>query len=487
MRNKIEKILLIQSPNPKGKVVLRDHAGKFGIVEKKTSVVRYDKLPPLDLAYAASLLEENRFKADIIDSPTMNYNKETILKMISEKKPDLIFVNTSGSSISSDLDIANYLKNSTGIETIGLTQVYYPEKILKKTDIKFFIRGEIEYTILEFCQKYPKIKKIKGLIWKKGNKFFYNKKREFIKNLNELPFPAYHLLPMDRYSHHMFKKKNFFTVLTSRGCPFSCIYCPYPLGYGSIWRSRDPENVLEELELLTEKHNVKSILFRDQVFNLNPKRAEKICDGIIRRGIDIEWRCEARVELFSKELLKKMKVSGCKAIHLGIESGDINILKEIAKGGISKNHIQKVKEVFNHAREIGIETVAFFMVGFPNETKESVSKTFKLAKEINASEAWFCSMVPYPGTELHEIAKKEGWLLTDDIEDYTGRDVVMVTNCLTKKEIKDSVETGNALFFKDNTNFLKTVFNLKSIESALLDPKKAIKLTLGRFRKGEVK
>ncbi len=477
----MNKIIVVQPPDPEGLIVLRDHAGKFGIVEKKTSAVRYNKFPPLDLAYSAALLEKNGFDVSIIDSPTLDLDKSKILNDIVSKDPDLIFVNTSGASLSSDLDFASWLKNASEVETMALTQVFSPENVLKKKSIDIFIRGEIEHTILELCQKHPNIKKINGAFFKRGDKFFYNPKRPFIRDLDELPFPAYHLLPMKKYSHQMFKRKNFTTNLTSRGCPFGCVYCPYPIGYGDIWRGRSPENVLDELKMLVEEYKVKSILFRDQVFNFFPKRTEKICDGIVNEDFDITWRCEVRVELFSKILLQKMKRAGCAGIHMGIESGDPIILKNIAKGGISEQHITKVKEVFSDAREIGLETVAFFMIGFPGETKESVSKTFKLAKEIKANQAWFCSVVPYPGTELYELAERNDWLLTKDIRNYTGRSVVMKTDSLTEEEIKKAVDAGNFMFSKDRSQFLKTIFSLKGMTSAFLDPKKAFRFTLGRF------
>lgn len=471
-------IILIQPPDPEGTIVLRDHMGKFGILEKKTSIVRYDRFPPLDLAYSAALLEKNGFDVSIIDSPTLDLNRQKVLKEVATKNPDLILVNTCGVTVSSDLDIAGMLKKKLEVETIALMPTYVPEDILKKKDVEVYIRGEVEHTILELCQKYPDIRKIKGTFFKRGTRFLYNPKRPLIKNLDELPFPAYHLLPMDKYSGHMFKRKNFITVLTSRGCPFGCIYCLYPIGYGNVWRGRSPENVLAELKMLSEEYKVKSILFRDQVFNFIPERTREICDGMIKQDINIKWRCECRVDLLSRDLMMKMKDAGCAGVHLGVESGDPTILKNIAKTGIS---IDKIKKTFKEAREIGLEALAFFMIGFPSETKESVSKTFELARKIKAKQAWFCAVVPYPGTKLYELADKKGWILTKNFEDYTGRSVVMRTDCLTEEEIRDAVDTANIMFSKDNTQFLKTIFSLQGIRSALLNPKKAMKFTLNRF------
>lgn len=474
----IEKITLIQPPDPEGTVVLRDHAGNFGILEKKASVIRYDIFPPLDLAYSAALLEKNGFDVSIIDSPTLNLDRSRILREVVRKNPNLIIVNTSGVTVSNDLDLASWLKRTLDIETVAITPAYLPENVLKEKGIDIFVRGEIEYTILELCQKYPDIKGIKGIFYKEDGNFFNNPKRPLIENLDELPLPAYHLLPMKEYSFHMFRGKSFSTVMASRGCPFCCMYCPYPLGYGDVWRGKSPENVLAELRMLKEEYKIESVLFRDQVFNFIPERTEKICDEMIKQHLDMDWRCECRADLLSKELMMKMKKAGCAGVHMGVESGDPVILKKIAKTGLS---IARIKEVFNEAREIDLETVAFFMIGFPGETKESISKTFKLARELKAKQAWFCSVVPYPGTKLCKLAERKGWILTKNLEEYTGRTVVMRNDSLTEDDIRNAVDTANIMFSKDNAQILKTIFSLQGVSSVLLDPKKAVKFTLGRF------
>lgn len=205
--DKIQKVVLIQPPDPEGTIVIRDHMGRFGIKEKKNSVIRYDVFTPLDLAYSAALLEKNGFDVAIIDSPTLNLNRSKILRRVVNKNPDLIIVNTAGVTIPNDLDFASWLKNTLETETVAMTSTYMPEHILMNSDIDVFIRGEAEYTILELCQNYPDIKEIKGVSYKKDNKIFHNPRRPLIKNLDELPLPAYHLLPMHRYSNHMFKRK----------------------------------------------------------------------------------------------------------------------------------------------------------------------------------------------------------------------------------------------------------------------------------------
>lgn len=482
-RNKsaVKKVVLIQPPDPKGKIVIRDHMGRFGIMDDKVSVARNDVFPPLDLAYSAALLEKNGFEVRIIDAPVMNYTRARLLKEVKQFDPDMIIVNTAGVTIAYDLETAARLKSALRTETTVITPTFIDEEAIKKSKIGLFIRGESEYTVLELCQKYPNVKKIRGMFFRKGRKLVYNPKRPLIQDLDALPFPAYHLLPLKKYSNHMFKGRVFTTAMTSRGCPFGCIYCLYPLGMGHIWRGRTAQNVVRELKMLHEEFGVEAVLLRDQVFNFNQKRAEEICDGIIREGIKIKWRCEARVDLFSKRLLRKMKQAGCDGIHLGIESGDINVLNSVAKGCTTSKYLEITKRVFRQAKEVGLETLAFFMVGFPGETKESIEKTFKLAREIKADQAWFTGMVPYPGTELYKMAERKGWLLTKNYKEYTGRGAVMRTDHLSAEDIKKAVEAGNAMFSKSNVKFLQLAMSPQGIKSALLDPKRALRIVVGRF------
>jgi len=353
----------------------------------------------------------------------------------------------------------------------------FAEKIMGlNPEIDFGVFSEGEYTFSDLLNNLEHPERVKNLFVRHSNSIVFTGRGNYV-DFARLPPPLREPFDISKYKD----KYCSIGIQTKRGCKFGCIYCLYPLGCGSVWRGRSPEGVLTELKMLEEEYKIKSILFRDQVFNFNPKRTEKICDGIIKEGINIEWRCEARVDFFSKNLLVKMKKAGCAGVHMGIESGDLAILKSVAKGCISADHIDKVKKVFRDAREIGLEALAFFMIGFPGETKESISKTFELARELKAKRAWFSPIVPYPGTKLYEIAKMKGWLLTENLEDYTGRKVVMRTDQLTGEDIRKAVDAGNVMFSKDKTQLLKTVFSSQGISSALRDPKKALKFTLGRI------
>jgi len=478
---KMSDILLVQPPDPPNTQILRDHMGMFGILKKGISLIKNDILPPLNLAYSASLLEKNGFNVNIIDASTMDCDYEKTLKEVKKESPKLTIINISAVSSDFDLNFSERIKEfvDSKIAVTGPHLTLMPEIALKRKNIDFVIFGEIEFTILELSKNMDNVKRIEGIAYKKRNKIVKNPKKPFITNLDELPFPAYHLLPMKKYCYNILEKRPFTTILTSRGCPYNCIYCPYPLGYGNFWRGRSVENVLEEMRLLKEKFKIKSLLFRDQVPTFDMKRAEKIFDGMIKEKFDFEWRCETRIDKISKTLMEKMKKSGCVGLHFGVESGDPVILKKIGKPGDVS--LSLIKKRFKEAREIGLSTVAYFLIGLPGETKDSIEKTFKLVEELEADYNWFTVPVPYPGTKLYEIAKRENWILTEDWSRYSGREVVMRTNELSEGEIEEMLMKAK-LKYSSSRDFFKSFFNLRSMSIALKNSRTVINLITRKIR-----
>ena len=480
----MNKIVLIQPPDPPRSQVLRDHMGNFGILRKKISRVKADILPPLNLTYSAALLEENGFDVSIIDSPALELKTKEVLRMAEAYVPDLTIINVTCVSNSYDLDFSLKLKKAinTTVAVTGPHLTLKPEIALQNKNIDLVIRGEIENTILELSQRLPRIQDVKGIAFRRNKKIILTSDRQLITNLDILPFPSYHKLPMKRYRYHLLKKRPFTTVLTSRGCPFDCMYCPYPFGYGNVWRGRSVENVLQEVKLLVERFKIKSILFRDQVFSFDMQRAEKICDGIIKEDVDIQWRCETRIDRVSKNLMTKMKKAGCSGIHFGVESGDPEILK-FSKVGVN---LDLVKKTFREAKEIGIETVAFFLVGLPGETKESITKTIRLAKEIKSDITWFNAPVPYPGTKLYELAEKNDWILDKNWENYSGTEVVMRTDNLTADEIRSALEQIKKMFSERPLNLMGMALSKRGVLTILSNPKEAIKYAFDNFRQKKI-
>lgn len=480
----VVKAIFLQPPDPPEGKVIRDMAGRFGI---RINSSAQGVLPPLDFAYAASVIEKNGFLAEIIDAPAIRLGVREVLQHISEEKADLIVMNTTPTSFKNDLKIIDLIKGKSRDALLCLTGTFVsilPEIALSDSKVDLVISNEIEYTVLDLAKALTHTKGfegVNGIVYRRNGEIIKTPDRPLIMNLDELPFPAYHLMPVDRYCHNWFSEKDkpFMTLLASRGCPYGCIYCPYPIGYGKVWRGRSVQNVLEEIQLLTDNFHVKSILFRDQVFTFDMKRTAEICEGIIDRGIDVAWRCETRVDKLTRKLMAVMKEAGCVGLHLGVESGDPKVLSRFGKPGVK---IDTIKRVFADADELGIETGAFFMIGLPGETKQSVWKSFELMMELNPDIVSFGVVTPYPGTELCKLAKEKRWILTNDWTRYTGFDVIMRTDCLSREDILRLLKYLSLCVGYRTKKLRREVFSQKGLKEAFLRPSKTAKWLLNSVK-----
>jgi len=228
-------------------------------------------------------------------------------------------------------------------------------------------------------------------------------------------------------------RRPFLTALTSRGCPYNCIYCPNPVMQGRKWRFRTPENVVDELKYLCNTFNMRGLLFRDPEFALNRQRVVDICRGIIAEGLDFQWRCETRVDDLSKQLIREMAKAGCIGINIGIESANSEILKNVGRKSFSIDH---AKEVIKDCRKRGIQVFAFFIIGLPGDNKKSIMKTVLLARKLRSDFIQFTVATPYLGTELRKWAVSNDFLISDLPEQYSGYNIVMRNEHLTHRQLR---------------------------------------------------
>jgi len=367
----------------------------------------YDrKWPPLSLANSAAILEKNGFDVEILDANAENKSSEYIIN----KSPyfEKVFITTSQldkwqcpeTKIETYLNLINNIsKKNQNFYLIGVHGTIKPNEILKLTNAKAIIRGEPELTILDICLN-KKLNEIDGITYKKNGKTVSNKNRKYL-DLNKIPIPAFHLLPMEKYYYEIMGKK--FTIFEgSRGCPFSCSYCLKSM-YGTEYRKKPLEKMIEEIRYSIEKFGIKNAYFIDLEFCINKKLVESLCDYLIEKQYDFHWTCQTRFDSVDPGLIKKMKKAGCEIIHFGVESGSQRILDLINKGEI----ILQMKTVMKLMKKEKIKTVCFFMFGFPTETIEDRKMTIKLAKELNPTYASFHIAVPYPGTEFFNNVKND--------------------------------------------------------------------------------
>lgn len=428
-------ITLINPPNPPTGVSNKDMMGGFGQLYLKDKTEPC-KVAPIDIPYIASILRENGFQINIIDCLGMNYGPKKLLEKLKIIKPEIVGLRTSTPTWKWDLKIVSQIKEAINCKLVlfGPHVSLFFKEIAKVNNIDAFIIGEPEFTFLDIAKKRG-FEGINGVHFKHNSTYKTNPSRPFIENLDDLPWPAWDLMPYENYDPGELghNRKPFLTILTSRGCPFQCHYCPYPVAQGSKWRNRSVKNVVDEIGYLFDNFKLQYLLFRDAEFTLHKDRAAEICRGIIERGIKIAWRCETRIDTLDEELIDLMAKAGCIGINMGIESVDESIIRKVGRKPVNKNYaIQTVSK----CKEVCIETFCFFIIGLPGDNKKSILNTIDFILELDPLYAQFTVATPYPGTKLRKWTIDNGYLENDSVDELTGYNAVMRNENLTINDIQ---------------------------------------------------
>ncbi|MFZ3060703.1 MAG: radical SAM protein [Candidatus Methanoperedens sp.] len=435
---------------------------------------------PLFLAYAAAVLEKNKLDVELIDCRPNYIDINTLKKMITDNV-GLIVLQTSTPSIESDIKTAEDLKQEfpeAKIALVGPHPTIFDQEILQSNAaIDYIARGEYDYTLKDLAfsiESNQDAMNIEGITLRKGTEIIRTKDRPLIQNLDELPFPARHFLPIEEYYEPLFIGKPTIRLISSRGCPFNCTFCLWPQTmYGRKVRTRSPKNVVDEIQYLFNEYKIKEYYFDDDTFTVSKKHVESICEEIKKRQIDIPFDCLGRVDMVSKEMLEKMADAGCITIRYGVESSSQDILNMANK----KITIEQIKNAFEMTKKVGIQTHATVMFGLPGETKDTINKTIKFILELDPDYVQFAIATPYPGTEFYNLAKSKGWLIAKDWQEYDpiANSVVQYPD-LDKTEIENAIHDAYKAFyfrtkyiikrfrfaksFSDYTQLLKGAYNL---------------------------
>ncbi|MDO8733633.1 MAG: radical SAM protein [Elusimicrobiota bacterium] len=425
-------------------------------------------MPPFGLASIAAYLEKSDVSVEIIDADALKLTYEEIARLLltyskrQKSIPEYVGITASTPTISSALIVSKTAKDifpNAKIILGGVHPSVMAEDVLKEESVDFIVRGEGEETFREFITGVDR-KKITGLSYKEDKIIIHNPARAVISDINTLPFPAYHLLPMEKYfpARGSYKKLPAVGMMTTRGCPGRCTFC---LGsyLGQQVRNRSSEKIFEEMFLLQDKYGIKEISFYDDVFTTKKENVKNLCKKIINEKMNISWSCFARVDFVDEELLRAMKDAGCHQIMYGIESGDEQILKNIHK----KISLEKVKEIVNITKKIGLDVRAAFMLGNPGETKETMQKTIDYAINLAPDVAIFNITTPYPGSEMFRWAKESGILLTENWDEYDLSQPLMNLPTVSAKEIKEYYNLAYKKFYWRWKYLLKRIFKIRNL------------------------
>lgn len=442
-------VMVLNLPSPPGMDVNRDYAGGYGtarLVGRKTYGHTGNLVFPVYLPYVITNLKEAGFKVNALDCQAMNLDMNNTLKAVGKNNPDIIVSMISLPSLQGDLELIDKIKEhhpDIFIATIGTVGKVLPEEVLQKSKVDVTLNGDyplykdpLQKLIERLKSDRTNLDDIKGITYLKENKVIANPFESQEKNLDDIDFSAYQMLPMDKYTLSfddlLGVKWNYFPILSSKGCPFTCTYCPYPLGFGNRITYKSVETIVDEIKYLKKNFGLKAFLFRDQVLTANQDRIDSLCDKIIGSGIDVKFLCETRVDTVTKDILKKLSHVGCNRIHYGVETGDENLLKRIGKPGINR---EVIKNAFDMTKKEGILTMAHIIIGLPGEDRETLRNTQEFIKELNPDQASFNLITPYPGTKLFSEAKSKGLIITYDWSKYTTDNIVMRTEKLKANEL----------------------------------------------------
>lgn len=384
-----------------------------------------NKSHPLGLAYIGSVLEQDGFAVRIVDMDPIGMSFGDLRKELIRTKPKVVGISFMTPQYNSAVKILGLIKEvDSNIKTMagGAHVSALPKEMLDIQALDFAVIGEGEYTarkLVAYLTRRSKLEleDIEGIAFIKDNKIILNKPRKLIPDLDALPFPAWHLLPMDKYSiADLGGKKNLpvYPLLSSRGCPNRCIFCSSHVVFQREFRQRSAENIMAEIELLNKEYEATQFDFVDDTVTVVKERMKTLCSHFMSSSKGYLWMCNSRVNTVTKELLLSMYKAGCRRIDFGVESANTDILKNIKKGIT----LHQVINAHHWAKEAGLIVSSFFMVGNLGETEEHIKRTADFIDNLETDYASATISTPFPGTELYEIADSKGWIHERDWSKY---------------------------------------------------------------------
>ena len=422
--------------------------------------------PKLGLLYVAAYYERETGNQPVfIDCPPENVSQEELSRRVKEVQPDMVAMSIMTFNLLDALHTARILKRDHPNLKVCLGGPHvnlYPKETLHQPEIDYVVFGEGEkifFHLIQALESGDSLKSIKGLGWKEKGEEHINSAETELLNLNELPFPARHLVDISSYKHIIGEGRQFFTIQATRGCPAACSFCDIRK---TKFRVRSPESVVDEIEELVEM-GVDDLFFVDDTITIDKKNVLEICDLIVKRNIKIHFKISARVDTINKEVIAALKKAGCYRIHYGIESASPKHLKYLQKGQTP----EKVERACKMTRDAGLGFFAYMMIGIPHETKEEMFETVDFAKKLNPDYAQFSICTPYPKVELYYQMIQEGIVPEDYWQEFAENPsadfkIKFWNKDFSEEELRDLQDECHARFYRSPTYLMKQITKLRS-------------------------
>ena len=370
----------------------------------------YGVFPSLSLLYVAGALEACNVEVQLIDANALGLSKQTVIDRIKAFRPHLVGYTLTTYLFHQTLDWIRDIREATGIPTLvgGVHLGLFPHESFHHRCLDHGVTGEAEMSLpglLEAFVAGEEPADVPGVVFRRGDEVVVTPPPPLLREVDVSPLPARHLIDNSVYFSFISRLRNFTPLMTSRGCPFRCIFCEQG---GVPFRPRSTEAVADEIEHAMRDHGVREFDFFDSAFTIRKQRVHEICEEIQRRGLRFIWAARSRIDTVDAPMLRAMKDAGCDRIYYGLESGNREILRTLRKAA----DLDQMVETVAMTRDIGIETFGYFMVGSPGETEATFRQTVRLSLRLDLDYAQYSKVTPMPGTELYRMLVEE-----------TGRDL----------------------------------------------------------------
>ncbi|MFH1109265.1 MAG: cobalamin-dependent protein [Planctomycetota bacterium] len=403
--------------------------------------------PPLGLLYVAAYAEDRGRTVHVMDVNAERLHFEDIERLVADRQPPWVGMTAVTAQIINTHRIAGIIKRVSPASKVvvgGVHATAMPDEVLQDHCVDFVIRGEGEIPFFDLVDGRP-LDSIGGLSYRAHNPLQptqHNPLAEPIEDLDALPTPAYHLIRFELYKPAIgaYRRLPSINMTMTRGCPGKCTFCN---SAETALRTQSAEHVVDEIQRLQARYGVREVSFYDDTLTIFKPQVARMCELILERGIDLTWSCFARTDCVSPPLLKRMRAAGCHQILFGIESADPDILRNIRK----PIDIEQTRKAVRMVQEAGIAVRAAFMFGNPGETVETMRRTIDFAKRLDPDIALFNITTPYPGTQMFEWARRNGYLRTLDWNDYDLANSVIELPTVSSEEINRMYKVAYREFY----------------------------------------
>ena len=445
--------------------LIRETIGHYSRGMEKTRGV----YPSLGLLSIASVLEAKEHCLRVIECDVEKDPDFILEETLRNFKPEVVGIYTMTWTFRQSCSLVRKVRErlpDTKIIAGGPNVASFPKLSVKYGGFDYAVVGEGEETVVELIEAIERgkeIRLVKGIVFKDQGTVVQTESRPYIEDINNIPFPARHLVVMDRFRDVFTREQRFATMMSSRGCPFNCTYCDRKNRMGRRWRPRDPSNIVEEITEVVKRFKIREFMFFDDEFVIDKGRTHELCEQLMQKGLDIIWECRARVDMVDKRLLDAMKKAGCYRIRFGFESGDNRILNILRKGITIEQSIETTR----WAQEAGIEIFGYFMMGSPEETQETLQKTINLALMLDPDYAVFSKTILIAGSELFDWGVENDLIAKDYWERFLRGEENASAPCISTKElpgfvVDEAISRANRAFYLRPRYVLKRLGRIRS-------------------------